>query len=444
MCLVVQSFALSPDGEYNLAMGKDRRGNAGRMPDRREGLVTTIVITLVFAFLLILSIFLSSSLVAAEKLRMENAVERAYSNVIMALRIGGDVDRLLDDENVLGFGYYTHMGTPLYVWGNAYQRLPLTSFPYGTGLNGSYSSYDEETDIIETVRYASSVMITPGNIFRDGEDPLEFPGIIYVCFDASAFAERVTMLSVFSAIAFIVVILLYLMVLRIFQQNNVYRETLRRQESLVRLGEAARTLTHEIKNPLSAIRIELAILKREVPPSLMDDVRIIDHETDRLKKLTDKVSDYLRNPLGNPAILDIVVELRNLIQLFPQGVHWDESSEDSVIVQFDPERLRSVLENLLKNAVEACEGMAIDVEARVSYDKKGRCVVMIKDRGKGLGESDEKRIFDPFYTTKIHGSGIGLSISQQFVRAAGGSLRLYSREGGGTVAEVSLPCRIRR
>ena len=137
-------------------------------------MVTTIIITLVFAFLLILSIFLSSSLVAAEKLRMENAVERAYSNVIMALRIGGDMDRLLDDENVLGFGYYTHMGTPLYVWGNAYQRLPLTSFPYGTGLNGSYSSYDEETDVIETVRYASSVMITPGNIFRDGEDPLEF------------------------------------------------------------------------------------------------------------------------------------------------------------------------------------------------------------------------------------------------------------------------------
>ena len=439
-----QAFALRADGEYNLDMGSERKGNARQTSDRREGLVTTIIITLVFAFLLIISIFLSSSLVAAENLRMENAVERAYSNVIMALRIGGDVDRLLDDENVLGFGYYTHMGTPLYVWGNAYQRLPLTSFPYGTGLNGSYSSYDEDTDIIETVRYASSVMITPDNIFSDGGDPLEFPGIIYISFDASSFAERVTMLSVFSAVAFIVIILLYLMVLRIFRQNNEYRETLRRQESLVRLGEAARTLTHEIKNPLSAIRIELAILKREVPPSLMDDVRIIDHETDRLKRLTDKVSDYLRNPLGNPAILDIVVELRNLIQLFPAGVRFNESSEDSVIVQFDPERLRSVLENLLKNAVEACDGMDIDVEVEVSYDKKGRCVVSVRDRGKGLGDSDEKRIFDPFYTTKIHGSGIGLSISQQFVRAAGGSLRLYSRDGGGTVAEVSLPCRIRR
>ena len=425
-------------------MGKEERKDKSRHNEGRENLVMTITITSVFAFLLGLAIILSTSLIEAENLRRENAIERAYSDILMTIRMGGDVDMIMDNGNVLGFGYYTHMGTPLYVWGDAYQRLPITSFPSGTDINGSYTSYNKATDVIDTVRYVSSVLVSPDNLLRSSGFVIEFPDIIYISFDASSYAERVRLMIAISFLVCIGILMLYLIVLRIFKQNAIYREMIRRQESLVRLGQAARTLTHEIKNPLSAIRLELAILKRNVPDSLIDDVRIIDHETDRLKKLTDKVSDYLRNPLGNPAILDIVVELRNLIQLFPQGVHWDESSEDSVIVQFDPERLRSVLENLLKNAVEACEGMAIDVEARVSYDKKGRCVVMIKDRGKGLGESDEKRIFDPFYTTKIHGSGIGLSISQQFVRAAGGSLRLYSREGGGTVAEVSLPCRIRR
>jgi signal transduction histidine kinase len=61
------------------------------------------------------------------------------------------------------------------------------------------------------------------------------------------------------------------------------------------------------------------------------------------------------------------------------------------------------------------------------------------DRGEGIRTTDAKKIFDPFYTTKIHGSGIGLSISQQFVKARGGHIRLYGREGGGTVAEVVLP-----
>ena len=430
--------------KYNYVMTGKRTGSSAGSPEAREVLLTTIIITIVFTFLLGLAIFLSSSLVAAERLRMENAVERAYSNVIMALRLGGNMDRLLDDEQIMGFGYYTHMGTPLYIWGDAYQRLPMTSFPSGTGLDGAYSSYDDETGIIETVRYSSSVLFSPDNLFHEGSSPIEYPDIIYISFDASSFAERISMIIAFSVLACIAIAFLYLMVLRIFHQNSRYRETLRRQESLVRLGEAARTLTHEIKNPLSAIRIELAILKREVPPELMDDVRIIDHETDRLKKLTDKVSDYLRNPVGNPIALDIVNELKDLIPLFPDGVRWNRGSAESVIVQFDPDRLRSVLENLVKNAVEACEGKGVDVEIEVADDRRGHCHVYIRDRGKGLAESDGKRIFDPFYTTKIHGSGIGLAISQQFVRAADGSLRLYSRDGGGTVAEVSLPCRTTR
>jgi signal transduction histidine kinase len=61
------------------------------------------------------------------------------------------------------------------------------------------------------------------------------------------------------------------------------------------------------------------------------------------------------------------------------------------------------------------------------------------DRGDGIRIEDSKKIFDPFFTTKIHGSGIGLSISQQFVKARGGNIRLYPRDGGGTVAEVVLP-----
>ena len=422
---------------------EERKQKKGEKGDRRESLVTTLIITLVFAFLLALAIILSSSLVEAENLRRENAVERAYSDILMALRMGGDVDRMMNDEHVLGFGYYTHMGTPLYIWGDAYQRLPLTSFPSGTDINGSYSSYNKTTDVIDTVRYVSSVFVSPDNLLRNSGAVIEYPDLIYISFDASSYAERVRFVIAMSFLACIGIFAIYLIVLRIFKQNTIYRETLRRQESLVRLGQAARTLTHEIKNPLSAIRLELAILKRNVPQSLIDDVAIIDHETDRLTKLTDKVSDYLRNPLGNPQLLDIVQELSILVSLFTHGVRLREDSSESFLVLFDPDRLRSVLENLIKNGVEACEGMTVDVEAEVTADDKNRCIIYIRDKGKGLDGSDTKRIFDPFYTTKIHGSGIGLSISQQFVEAAGGRLRLYPGSHGGTVAEIVLPLQAR-
>ncbi len=420
-------------------MAKEGKTRKKDFHEGREGRLATVIITSLFVFLLALAIILSTSLVEAENLRLDNAVERAYSDVLMVLRIGGDIDRLMDDKHVLGFGYYTHTGTPMYIWGDAYQRLPITSFPNGTGFDGSYSFYDNATHIIETVRYVSSISIIPENIFRSDASLVEYPDIIYISFDASSFAIRVRYLVTVSILCCLAIVVLCFIVLRIFRQNTLYRETLRRQENLVRLGEAARTLTHEIKNPLSAIRLEIAILKRALPENLKEDVRILDQETERLRKLTDKVSDYLRNPLGKPHPVDIIEEIRTLIPLFPKDVRYDLSA-GSIIVLFDPERLRSVLENLVKNAVEACEGRDIDVDVEAMRDEKGGCYVFVRDRGKGLGESDEKRIFDPFYTTKIHGSGIGLSISQQFVRAAGGTLRLYPRDGGGAIAEVYLKC----
>ena len=74
----------------------------------------------------------------------------------------------------------------------------------------------------------------------------------------------------------------------------------------------------------------------------------------------------------------------------------------------------------------------------------GMVTVKVMDRGDGLPPDTREKLFDPFFTTKIHGSGIGLSISKQFVESRGGSLKLYDRDGGGTVAEVSLPCKIQR
>ena len=107
---------------------------------------------------------------------------------------------------------------------------------------------------------------------------------------------------------------------------------------------------------------------------------------------------------------------------------------------FRSDRARSVFENLMKNATESCEGRDPQVEVDIRM-KHRNVTVLVMDRGDGLPKETKEKLFDPFFTTKIHGSGIGLSIAKQFVEARGGTLKIYDREGGGTTAEVNLPCK---
>ena len=413
----------------------DRKGKGMRnVLERHEAAAANAVITICFMVLLILAIILSLVIVTSERLRLENSVERAYSSVFLALS-QGNLDSAVLGSDVLGFGYYSSTGNALYIWGDAYQRLPITIFP--DAADSYVTSYDEERGVIESVRYVSDTVFVPENLFRSSGSVLEYPDILYLAFDASPVMSRIRLVTVTAIISVAAILLLYIIVLQIAAQNREYRTRLHKQQNLVSLGEAARTLTHEIKNPLSAIRLQLALLKREADPVLLDDIMVIDQETARLTELTDRVSDFIRNPLGTPERVDLVSTIETLIPLFSHRIVLTAVPDGPVYVMFDPSRLRSVIENLLKNAVEATEGDD-PVECSVEREKDAYRVA-VRDRGVGINDEDKAKIFDPFYTTKINGSGIGLSIASQFLSAAGGSIALYSREGGGTSAEFTVP-----
>ncbi|MBO7349077.1 MAG: HAMP domain-containing histidine kinase, partial [Spirochaetales bacterium] len=143
-----------------------------------------------------------------------------------------------------------------------------------------------------------------------------------------------------------------------------------------------------------------------------------------------------------PKDIELVSFISDIARLFRNEIKI-ENEVKSVVVSFDPDRARSVFENLIKNASESCEDRDPQVTVEISVKHK-MVTVKVMDRGNGLPEGTREKLFDPFFTTKIHGSGIGLSISKQFVESRGGSLKLYDREGGGTVAEVSLPCKTQR
>jgi two-component system sensor histidine kinase HydH len=221
----------------------------------------------------------------------------------------------------------------------------------------------------------------------------------------------------------------------LIRNNFRLRRRFESQRQLVQLGEAARTLAHEIKNPLGAIRISTGVLRKKLPANAHRTLADIDGEVQRLTTLADRMGDFIRDPLGAPQVIDIADMLATLGRR-QTGVLL-QAPAGGVRVLVDAERLRSVLENLLQNAHEAHSGEEpILLEVSVSGDEAS---VRVSDRGSGVPDSAQSKVFDPFYTTKSKGSGIGLAIAYRFVEAAGGRLELLPRGGGGTVARVALP-----
>jgi len=245
-------------------------------------------------------------------------------------------------------------------------------------------------------------------------------------------------------------------------RNAEYRRRIEEQRNLVVLGTAASTLAHEIKNPLLSIRLQARILEKTCPPSAQREIGIINDEVERLSALSHRVGDYLRDPAGNPRPVDpreVAAEVGRRLcgrDIITPGTEYktpsDSVSESGARVFIDPERLRSVLENLVRNALESGgtvtydnpasgtsgECCAPDVSIELSATERG-VLIDVLDRGQGLSPEAAGRLFDPFFTTKSRGTGIGLSVCKRFVEAAGGNIRLQERSDGGCVARVELP-----
>jgi two-component system sensor histidine kinase HydH len=220
-------------------------------------------------------------------------------------------------------------------------------------------------------------------------------------------------------------------------RNGEYRRRIEEQKSLVVLGTAASTLAHEIKNPLLSIRLQARILEKTCPEGARREIGIIKDEVERLSALSHRVGDYLRDPAGNPRPVlpaDIALEVGR--RLCGRDILRATDSPPP-IVRMDPERLRSVLENLVRNAIESGgpeEGLAIEAGR-----EGGAARLDVLDRGAGLSPEASANLFSPFFTTKSRGTGIGLSVCRRFVEAAGGSIVLEPRAGGGCRARLLLP-----
>jgi len=214
-----------------------------------------------------------------------------------------------------------------------------------------------------------------------------------------------------------------------------YQAALVQHRELLQFAQASRTLGHEIQNPLASILLQTALLKRA--GSTTPEITVIEEEAQRISGLVTRVRDFLKDPQGQPEILDLAALLDTLSGRLVAPVAIENEGPGPYLVFFDAYRLRSVVENLLKNAVES--GSDSQPHARLSRPRSGWIRLEVLDSGQGFTDEALRRALDPFFTTKTSGSGIGLSIADGFVRAGGGRLKLENRREGGARVTVELP-----
>ena len=415
---------------------------------KREKLVVTASLSVAFLALLVLVIVLASSLFLTERFRLVNEIEKNFNNAVFELQRGQfNPSSFLNDTRVQGIALYDARGSILVSYGQVYNMLPIASISEEAERTGDSNiiRLNKKSRTMEYTRLLRLPLVIT-DIHYDGTSVRYFPSslidnssIMYIAFDATGYMRNLKVLVAGTIVALLGIFLLYVFVLRIYLENRQYKSQMVKQENLVNLGQAARTLTHEIKNPLSAITIQIALLKRQLRDSnYLEEVELISKEVQRLIQLTNRVSDFLKNPEGHPEELDVRELIESLLPLFSYEIKILDTSEKTATILFDRDRLRSVFENLLKNAVESCEGRDPQAEVEIVLGRRNIYHIYIRDRGDGIKIGDTEKLFDPFFTTKIHGSGIGLSISRQFLRARGGDIRLYPRSGGGTVVEVTI------
>jgi two-component system nitrogen regulation sensor histidine kinase NtrY len=218
------------------------------------------------------------------------------------------------------------------------------------------------------------------------------------------------------------------------------RQRLEITESLAAWQDVARTMAHDLKNPLTAIRLSLARLR-----SQGELVEAVEGELDVLMRLTASFSDFARLPAPVFKPVELRALLEEVCSLYNGGgaggatVTVEPGARAEVAVRGDADQLRRALGNLVKNALEASPPSAAPVAAHLHVDGH-EAVVAITDHGPGIAEPlDGRRLVRTLGTTKPGGSGLGLPIAAKIVLEHTGTLRLEPAAGGGTRALVRLP-----
>jgi nitrogen fixation/metabolism regulation signal transduction histidine kinase len=221
--------------------------------------------------------------------------------------------------------------------------------------------------------------------------------------------------------------------------------------------EVAQRIAHEIKNPLTPIRLSAERLMRhasrrsesggesEFTGVVAECARLIGREVESLKSLVDEFSQFARFPSARLAAADMNEIVRGAIEVFQNrldGIRLEARlAPGPLAVQADREQLRRVLVNLIDNAAEAMEGAALrEITVETRWQPSPDTVeVVVADTGHGISPEDKDRLFLPHFSTRNRGTGLGLAIASRVVAEHHGAIRVEDNQPFGTRFSIRLP-----
>ncbi|HPZ42879.1 MAG TPA: ATP-binding protein [Bacillota bacterium] len=224
---------------------------------------------------------------------------------------------------------------------------------------------------------------------------------------------------------------------------TVLEQKVKQAERLAALGRAAAIIAHEVKNPLTSIRLSLYSIEKKAAWKINfhEDLEIVKEAVERVSRTMEDLLHFSGESNLRLREVDINQLLRSLVLDYKKQVNNNVIIETSLnqlvpIILADADKLKEAFNNLIANAIAATDsGGTIRISTYPSFD---RVVITIEDWGAGISPEIQQKIFEPFFTTKQSGTGLGLAIAKKNIEAHRGSIQVESQPGWGTKFTITL------
>jgi PAS domain S-box-containing protein len=220
-----------------------------------------------------------------------------------------------------------------------------------------------------------------------------------------------------------------------------------RNRALSAVGQMTAQVAHEIKNPLGSINLAIDLLRRRPGEKTQDELEVIgviERSVGYLGQIVSELLEFSRPKELNRSRININKFLDDLLSMVAdrskaKQIDFEKEFSDSIpIAEYDESELRKLFINLIINAIDASDP-GKTIELRTKLDGPGSLLVDVEDHGCGMDAETTRRLFEPFYTTKKTGTGLGMAIARKIAELHRGDLSVSSRKGEGTRITVRLP-----
>jgi two-component system sensor histidine kinase HydH len=232
---------------------------------------------------------------------------------------------------------------------------------------------------------------------------------------------------------------------RVIDQLEQREREVVRAEQLAAVGQIAAGVAHELRNPLTSIKMLVQVGREGNPPAGLapDDLRVVEQQARRMEQTIQTFLDFARPPRTEQRRADITEVVRRAIVLVEGRARRQKVTlhallpEEPIYLKIDADQVQQVLVNLLLNALDALpRGGTVRVEIETT---EGKVAVSVRDSGAGISARIRPRLFEPFVSSKENGLGLGLSICKRLIEAHGGSIHGENDDNGGAAFTFTLP-----